>query len=497
MKKSYLAIMVSVIFILASVAVSFAGSADVVPGVKIGAGTVKAHKGVDLTLFGSNRFIPTYCKNMNDFDSSKQDWTTLDEGGWGAGFFVRNELRLGFAGVGENFGFRVILENDIHYSKANGDRNTYGDYGQKTSDFGGEFSVERSKFWYDFCGVRFTTGWDVTWADLKTGGLLYGDDHPFIMLSGKAGDMFDWQLNMLLINDADDLEYPDHTHIDLSGKYRDADWYAYIAKANFKVAGLTISPFACFSDMRKGVQGHGNSQAYYGGLEVYGKHGILQPSFEIVGVTGTINDAYMSGTPQQDDYDISSFAAFGALKFALMPEFNPYIGGYYVQGDDDPTDDDAEGFVGITNITRYTPTFGMEGGYMYEHIYGLGSPLYALTPERLGGKAARYGGIGAGGTGDNPGLIYVGMGATGKVSEISYKVQTAYLWFEEKPYKNGDEISNDEIGWTVDAQAKYALNSNVSLSYTISGLLPDDGVKDLKGDDDLAWITRAELVWKW
>jgi len=494
MKKSYLALLVSVIFILATVGASFAA---------MGEGTVSCKKGVDLTLFGSNRFIPTYCSNMNDFDSDKSDLTTLDEGGWGAGFFVRNELRLGFAGKGENMGFRVILENDIHYSKANGDRNTYADYGNHTSDFGGEFSVERSKFWYDFCGVRFTTGWDVTWADLKTGGLLYGDDHPFIMLSGKAGDMFDWQLNMLLINDADDVEYPAGGGLDLSGKYRDSDWYAYIAKANFKVAGLTVSPFACFSDMRKGVRhGLGNSQAYYGGLEVYGKLGIIQPSFEIVGVTGTINDSYKPGTTQEDDYDISSFAAFASVKFDLMPEFQPYIGGYYVQGDDDPTDDDAEGFVGITNITRYTPTFGMEGAYIYEHIYGLGSPLYALVPERLGSANARYGGIGAGGSGDNPGLIYVGMGATGKINAISYKIQTAYMWFEEEDglTAKGDTKPggvDDAIGWTIDAQAKYSLTSNVSLSYTISGLLPGDGVEDLKGEDDIAWITRAELVWKW
>ncbi|RLB74423.1 MAG: hypothetical protein DRH03_01155, partial [Deltaproteobacteria bacterium] len=249
MKKSYLALLVSIIFILATVGSSFAA---------MGEGTVSAKKGVDLTLFGSNRFIPTYCSNMNDFDSDKEDWVTLDEGGWGAGFFVRNELRLGFAGKGENFGFRVILENDIHYSKANGDRNSYGN---SDSPFGGEFSVERSKFWYDFGPIRLTTGWDVTWADLKTGGLLYGDDHPFIMLSGKAGDTMDWQVNMLIIEDSDDLNG------EFTGKYRDSDWYAYIAKMNFKVGGLTLSPFASFSDMRKGAQGIGNSQAYYGGFE--------------------------------------------------------------------------------------------------------------------------------------------------------------------------------------------------------------------------------------
>jgi hypothetical protein len=422
---------------------------------------------------------------MNDFDSDKEDWVTLDEGGWGAGFFVRNELRLGFAGKGENFGFRVILENDIHYSKNNVDRNTYGTWGNTSSDFGGEFGVERSKFWYDFGAVRLTTGWDVMFQDLKTGGLVYGDDHPFIGLSGKIADIGSWQAYMLLIEDSDDLNGR------FTGKYRDSDWYTYNGKLNLKFAGLNISPFFTISDMRKGSQGIGNSHAYYVGCELYGKIGIIQPSAEFVYVGGTINDAAEGGT---DDYDINSYAAFASVKLALMPEFQPYVGGYYVAGDDDNTDNDAEGFVGITNIARYTPTFGMEGAYMYEHIFGLGSPLYALTPERLGDPSARYGGIGGSGTGNNPGLIHVGAGATGKIAAISYKVQACYLWFAEE---DGLGIDDDDIGLTLDAQAKYALSPNFSISYTISGLLPGDGVEDLRGEDDIAWITRAEFVWKW
>ncbi len=489
MKKSYLALLVSIIFILATVGSSFAGSADVVTqGKKMGEGTVGVKKGVDLTLFGSNRFIPTYCSNMNDYDSDTHDGVTLDEGGFYAGFFVRNELRLGFSGKGENFGFRVILENDIHYTKSNVDRNTYGGYGNNSSDFGSEFGVERSKFWYDFGAVRFTTGWDVVFQDLKTGGLVYGDDHPFIMLSGKLADIGSWQAYMLLIEDTDDI-FGTNT-------YRDGDWYTYNGKLNFKVAGLTISPFATFSDMRKDAQGVGNSHAYYVGCEAYGKIGMIMPSFEAVYVGGTINDAAEGGT---DDYDIGSYGLFASVKVDVMPEFQPYIGGFYIAGDDDNTDNDAEGFVGVTNITRYSPTFGMEGAYMYEHLGTLGSPLYALTPERLGGTSARYGGISGAGTGDNPGLIHVGMGATGKICDTSYKVQACYMWFAEDVYaKTANEIDDNEIGLTIDAQAKYALSNNFSISYTVSGLLPGDGTKELAGgEDDIAWITRAEFVWKW
>ena len=486
MKKSYLALLVCVIFILATVGASFAA---------MGEGTVSAKKGVDLTLFGSNRFIPTYSTNLVDFDSDNPtggDRLTLDEGGFYAGFYVRNELRLGFSGKGENFGFRVILEEDIHYSKSNVDRNTYVGYGNNSSDFGSEFAVERSKFWYDFCGVRFTTGWDVMFQDLKTGGLVYGDDHPFIALSGKINDTSNWLAYMLLINDSDDIFG--------NNQYRDTDWYVYNLKFNFKVDGMTLSPFFTYSDMRKGIQGTGNAHAYYAGLEGYGKIGMLMPSFEAVYVGGTINDAAEGGT---DDYDISSYAFFASLKFDVSPEFQPYFGGYWVRGDDDNTDNDAEGFVGITNIARYTPTFGMEGAIAYEHLGTLGAPLYGLVPERLGGSSARYGGISNRGTGDNPGLIYIGAGATGKLDKASYKVQAAYLMFENE---DGIGASDDEIGWTIDALVKYPLSPNFVTSFCTSCLIPGDGIyeSDKAGEhlpgvtnDDIAWISRIELCWKW
>jgi len=351
MKKSYLALLVSVIFILATVGASFAA---------MGEGTVSAKKGVDLTLFGSNRFIPTYSTNLVDFDSDNPtggDRLTLDEGGFYAGFYVRNELRLGFSGKGENFGFRVILEEDIHYSKSNVDRNTYVGYGNNSSDFGSEFAVERSKFWYDFCGVRFTTGWDVMFQDLKTGGLVYGDDHPFIALSGKINDTSNWLAYMLLINDSDDIFG--------NNQYRDTDWYVYNLKFNFKVDGMTLSPFFTYSDMRKGIQGTGNAHAYYAGLEGYGKIGMLMPSFEAVYVGGTINDAAEGGT---DDYDISSYAFFASLKFDVSPEFQPYFGGYWVRGDEPITT------LKVSSVSPTSPVTPRPSGWKARSLTNISEP---------------------------------------------------------------------------------------------------------------------------
>ena len=477
MKKSMMALLICVVFVFATAAASFAA---------MGEGTVKANKGVDITLFGSNRVIPTYMKNLTDLDSDNHDPLTLTEGGWGAGFFVRNEFRMGWKGVGQDgkWGFKFILENDIHMTKANGDRN---DYGNSDDPFGSEFSVERQTFWYKFGNVRFSAGTDIQFLDIKTGGLVYGDDHPFLALDG--GDKtLNWKLFMLLIEDSDDL-----------GKsYRDNDWYAYCAKLNYTFCSgdngkFTLTPFLALSDMRKAAQGFGNSHAYYYGLGGHGSFGMIKPAFELVGVTGDITNADTDGS----DIDIQSYAAFGSITLALSPEFNPYIGFYWAQGDDDPNDGDADGFVGITNITRYTPTFGMEGGIMYEHLGRFGAPLYGLVPERAGAsKRYIYGGIGGGGNGENPGLQYYGIGSKGKFGNgNSYKVQVAYMMYDEEDALGLDD---DEIGWVLDAQVKHAFSKNFYTTYTFSCLNPGDGMEEaFGGNDDLAINTNIELGWKW
>lgn len=487
MKKSTMALLICVVFIFATAVASFAA---------MGEGSVGTSKGVDITLFGSNRVIPMYQKNLNDFNDDIADKTTLNEGGWGAGFFVRNEFRMGWKGVGQDgkWGFKFILENDIHMTKKNGDRNNYGN--GPDQPFASAFSVERQTFWYKFGDVRFSAGTDIQFLDIKTGGLVYGDDHPFLALNGGNKDL-NWKLFMLLIEDSD-------TQVVKTG-YRDLDWYAYCGKLNYTfdtgdMGKFTLTPFVAYSDMRKGAQGYGNSQAYYYGLGGHGAIGIIKPSFEVVGVTGTINGADPD-TPG-NDIDIQSYAAFGAITLAVSPEFNPYIGAYWVQGDDKTGDGDADGFVGITNITRYTPTFGMEGGIMYEHLYAFGAPLYGLTPERKGRAQYRYGGIGGAGSGENPGLQYYGLGSKGKFQgNNSYKIQVAYMMYDEEGTlkdKNGI-VGNvdDEIGWVFDGQIKHTFSKNFYTTFTFSCLNPGDGIQDQFGQDDLAINSNIELGWKW
>ena len=467
MKKSYLALLVSVIFILATVGSSFAA---------MGEGTVSAKKGVDITLFGSNLLIPSYYENLTDFNDDSRD-NTLLEGGWSSGFFVRNELRLGFKGAGENWGFKVILENDIIMNKANGDRN---DYGNGDDPFGSEFGVERSNFWYDFGPVKLSAGWDIKFCDIKTGGLVYGDDHPFISLTG--GDKtLSWEATMLIINELADLDgsaWDDE---------EDGDWYAYYGKLNYTFAAgegnkFTISPFMAFSDMGEAAsKSKVDCEAYYFGFEGYGNFGIIQPAFEVAYVCGEVGD----------DVDIDAWAGMVGVTVAVSPAFNPYFSLTYQSGDDDPTDDDAEGFVGITNIARHA-RYGMYHSILGEHFTAIGSPLYAISTERWSG-GNKYGGIGGGGSGNNPGLIYANLGAKGKIEKVTYKAQAGYLWVAEDD-TTGDD---NEIGWILEGQVGYPISKNFSVLATASYFEPEDAAEFRNGSDDAAYLANVQIAWKW
>ncbi len=493
MKKSMMALLICVVFIFATAAASFAA---------MGEGSVGTSKGVDITLFGSNRVIPSYYRNF-DFDDDGKDAAILTEGGFGSGYFVRNEFRMGWKGVGQDgkWGFKFILENDIHMSKANCDRNTYGHEGEKGSDYGSEFSVERSNFWYKFGEVKYSVGWDVKFLDIKTGGLVYGDDHPFMALTG--GDKtLNWDLTMLLVNDTDDLR---DTGVVSGNAPNDYDWYVYYGKLNYTFCAgddgkFTVSPFVALSDMGSAANKNGvDSQTYYLGLEGYGNFGIFKPSFEIAYATGEMKDAYTDGS----DVDIESWAAFAGLTLALSPEFNPYVTFTWQQGDDDPTDDDAEGFVGITNIARYTP-YGMDGSILYEHFGGgggFGAPLYALSTERST-KGYNYGGIGGSGSGNNPGLLFLAAGTKGKIQKVGYNVRICYLQYDEED--SLAEGIDDEIGWTIDGQLKYSFSKNFYTTLTASYFIIGDGIEDYNEakygpsyDDTDAYLTSLELGWKW
>ncbi|MGZ9149023.1 MAG: hypothetical protein ACXW4G_11735, partial [Candidatus Deferrimicrobiaceae bacterium] len=130
----------------------------------------------DVSFFGYARVIPTYYSNF-DFDKNAPDAAIATEAGNATGEAIRSELRLGWKAGGDKWKIMMTTESDLMYSQFNVDRSS----GSNGSFFG----IERAEFTYAFSpALELITGWPISAADIGTGGILYGDDHPIIGFRG-------------------------------------------------------------------------------------------------------------------------------------------------------------------------------------------------------------------------------------------------------------------------------------------------------------------------
>jgi hypothetical protein len=468
-----------------------------------------ASKDITVEWFGSLKTYPTWMSQLNFNDNTDVgDWM-LDENGVMTDHNIRNELRMGWKGGNDKFDFMIILESDFNLDKNNTDRganktgHTYAmveDQGMSGDDFG----VEKLDVGYNFGPFRIHTGWTTRWLDLMTGGLVYGDDHPYIGFTGNIGENFKWEADYTIIYDVMSTEYADSTKLDGAGdivKIRepninpwdgdDLDWRVYSLKGIYTMPsgfakGFVISPFYAFSDN----SAKNNAQVSYFGLEGYGKLGMFTPRFEIVYADGDMDG-------EAADYDISAMAAYASVDVEIHPTFIPYFGIKWEQGDDDPADDDIDAFNSITDITRYTPTFGMENAIVYRYVPVLGTHLYSGNFNVVGSQAG-YGGISNSSKGDAPGLLMWGLGVKGKYGNWSYQAQYMDFSFDEEPdalYPGVD----DEVGQEFDLRVAYAFSKHFTIANCFAAFMPGDAIEDINGDDydDTALVNTIELIWNW
>jgi hypothetical protein len=411
---------------------------------------------------------------------------------------------LGWKAGGDKWKVTMIAESDLIFNKNNADRSFYqapaiNPSTANASQLGGvnsipnagaEFGIERAEFSYTFMpALEVFAGWPISAVDIGTGGLLYGDDHPIFGFRGKITDNLKYQLVYISIQNTPAVGVAESTLA--------RDWRAYFLKPEFSLgtgsAKMTLSPIVLFSDNRAA-----NATIYYYGLEGIGQFGFIKPSFEVI---------YADGEFRTTGRDIQSYAAFAGLELGFSKAFNPYIAGRYTKGDEDATDNDVEGFVGITDIGRFTPLMGMDGNILGENLASgaslFNSPLYSYAPERAGGGNT-YGGISNGGSGNNPGSMILALGAKGSLSEqFAYKVQVFGIWYDEtnnlsmgagKPAGDPDTFA----GTTFDLMLQYNFSKNFSWNYIFSGFFPGDGIKDqlpTGADDTFASLHTMNLVW--
>jgi len=443
----------------------------------------------DVSFFGTARVLPTYYSNF-DFDDNKPDAPVNNEAGFPMGEHVRSELRLGWKAGGDKWKIMMIAETDLINEKDTADRSFYSTGTKGTplaANAGGEFGIERVELNYTFApALVLSTGWNIRAADIKTGGLLFGDDHPFIEIGGKLSENLGYALTYLQINNRQLT----------SGvsPVRD-DWRAYLLKFDAGLgsgaAKFTLSPLVLYSDNRLR-----NAKVYYYGIEGTGQIGIFKPSFEFVYADGEFRSPSTT--------DIKAYAAFAGVEAAVSKAFNPYVAVRFATGDDNSSDTEAEGFVGITDIARFTPLIGMDGNILGESMGNpYGNVLYSYAPERRF-TTNQYGGIGNNGSGDNPGHMLIAFGAKGAVSEaLSYKAQVFMIWFDQTknlPIGAGKTVTevDDYAGTTFDLQLSYKFSPNFSTYLIYSTFVPGDGIKDqlaTTADDTPAQVASLGLVW--
>lgn len=458
-------------------------------------------KDIEIEMFGTLKTFPHFIENADFNDKNTAFDRIIDENGSMEDHAIRNEIRVGWSAKAKDWDFLLILEHDFNLNKVNVDRQTGVKSANGFESNSDTFGVEKLNFGYNFGPVKLNTGWNTKFLDLMTGGILYGDDHPYIGFEGAFG-AHKWEALYLIIQD--DIERQSSGALDGDT----LDWRAYTFRVGFDLNGFTVAPMYAFSDNEER-----GADVHYLGIEAFGKLGIFTPRFEFIYATG--DKKAVVG----DDLDISAFGLYGSIEAGISKALNIYAGMYYLTGDDDKNDKDIEAFNGIGNIARYTPTFGMENAFIYRYVPALGTHVYANTFGTLGTAGSGYGEISNSATGDGPGLIMLGVGARGNITEqFSYKTQVMYFALaEEKNFKkvqldpagnpvkdaNGKlvrttEEVDDMAGVEFDLQLTYEFTPHFSIGNVLAVFFPGDFVEDWNGPgfDETAIMDTIELNWK-
>lgn len=466
----------------------------------------------EIDFFGTAKIKPTFYTDF-DFQSGKTDRAIINEGGLTGGEHVRAELRLGWKASGDAWSVKMIAEADVIMTKDSADRSYYtgAEDIEGRPNSGGEFGIERVELLYRFFPwLELQTGWDIRALDIKTGGLLFGDDHPFIGFRGNLAPKLQYEALYLPIQNRGNLPIKNNDVEKILRSSTEDDWRVYSLKLTQDLAAapetlpqqawlgnkegrgplqVSLSPFYAFSD-----NDSKDAQIHYFGMEAIGQVGWFRPSFEVVAAEGEFDNGR----------DISSWAMFAGLEMGLHKAFTPYLAFRYAQGDNNAADNKVKGWVGITDIGRFTPLMGMDGNILGEDMgQSYGATLYSYSPERALGTN-RYGGIGNGGSGDNPGQKLLAVGARGDLSQwvknLMYKSQAFFIWYDETNnltnVRNPGRKVDSYAGTTFDLQLMYAFSKNFSVDYIFSTFIPGDGIKDQFGDDP-AFVNCLTLAWSY
>ena len=459
-----------------------------------------------------------------------------NESGWIKDNYIRLENQLYFNALPEDRGwsFYAALEYDRPLENASVDER--GGKTFRTSNFGlerlhGTFALPNN--------MRLHGGFDIWGVDvIDAAGLVYGDDNPGFWLTGDY-DTFSFNVGYFKLSESDWGTQDDLVTLSNEGADDDRDLYA--GYLTFKPSeGQKIQPFYAFDRIRDVPVGSflqnsflrapgavPETNSHHAGAYYTGDFGVIELFLEGVYQFGEAEDTGLNlvNPALSNDYDISAYAFSADLAFDLKDVFGfgvkPHIGGIYTTGDDDPTDDNLEGYNGVENAQRFSQYFGGENTIIGDTNFVLGSALYGYLPELYGnGTPVFTGGLenfaGAGnGRGDNPGLTMssIGITLTPKIFLI-YRTNVNSFWWNEDINVNSfvnpaviTTVDSGYVGTEWDNELTLATSKHSFIKGHVSFFQPGEVIEDVTKaltspapgagveSDDMAYRLGMEFIW--
>lgn len=522
---------------------------DITKEVIVGPGSVAvATKGDLLMSFGAQaRFVPTWESNW-DFGMSDNVNSFLggnlnrrffemhvNEGGTVRDKYIRSEDRLYFNAMSKDraWSFYAALEYDRAI-----DTDTVDNRGGTvtTSNFGLERLNASVALPFD---MRLHAGWDVWGLDhYDGGGLVYADDNPGFWLDGSWNNgqitwsvaynklkNFSWQptatdalkSKQFFDKDADRDVWAGWLKYKLTEDHSMKVFYVYDSIRNMPVRDFT----SAISGGVAGITGNSDPEidSHHIGGYWTGKFGIVQTMLEGVYQFGTADKTGLSRYGRAENYDIKAYAFAGDISVDLKDFFGftvkPHVGFIYTSGDDDPTDDELNGYEGVANAQRFATAFGGENTIIADTNFVLGTALYGFIPEFYGngtpvptGGLQNFQGLGNG-RGDNPGMTMLSFGITLMPEKfLIYRTNANVFWWNEDIYVRSwvnpainTKVGSGYVGTEWDNEVTLALNKHVFVKAQWALFFPGDVIKDVtkaisgKEADDIASRVAAELIW--
>ncbi len=436
--------------------------------------------------------------------------------------YVRNENRLFFNfAKAEDWDVYMMLESDFLWDRGGVDRTDFA-WGRQSQQFG----IERlnASFNLPWVSSRLRGGWDARGIDIGYGGFIYGDDDPGLGLVGGA-DSWKWEVWWIKKDEneagyaGDVLGRTDHYVMSLINPIgppvqdKDADRDFYYGKLGYDFGNRYLEGFYMLHRNRIGGVDIDHNIA---GVQGHCTHGIIHPMFEVAHAFGDYDNG--------ESMDIDSWGAFADVEFDLsekvgMKKFAPHVGAYYLQGDDDATDDNLEGWAEVVGISRFTPRYGSEQAIVHDGNALLGSIEYSMFPAYYG--QVRGAGINGLAAFDNPGFTMFGGGIDAGWGRWSYNGNVMAMWFTEEKavqsyYEDVLGLTNvdidDFMGVEWNNELSYKLYDAVTLKLGAAWLFPGSGAEDItqaldayareqasfdqgRSSDDISMRFAAELLW--